>query len=47
VRSTRATGAFAGTDAGECAARAARRATFARFRRPTMTFAYPYVLSGR
>jgi serine/threonine protein kinase len=46
VRAARATGTFAGTDAGECAARAARRAMFPRFRRPEMTFAYPYVLSG-
>ncbi|MBI5488851.1 MAG: protein kinase [Deltaproteobacteria bacterium] len=47
VRSARATGRFQGTTTGACAERAARRAHFDRFRRPTMTFAYPYALPTR
>ncbi len=44
VNGTRVTGEFAGTAVGACAESAARSASFARFRRSTFTFTFPFVL---
>jgi hypothetical protein len=44
VTTARVTGEFAGTAIGACAESAARKATFARFRRSTFTFTFPFVL---
>jgi outer membrane biosynthesis protein TonB len=44
VTNARVTGEFAGSAVGACAENAARRAAFARFRRPTFTFTFPFVL---
>lgn len=44
VNDTRVTGEFAGTAVGACAESAARSASFARFRRSTFTFTFPFVL---
>jgi hypothetical protein len=42
VMSTRVTGDFAGTPEGSCAARAARRARFPRFRQKSLNVQYPF-----
>lgn len=44
VTSTRVTGDFAGTAVGSCAENAARNASFARFRRSSFTFTFPFML---
>ena len=44
VTSARVTGEFAGSAIGACAEAAARSASFARFRRSTFTFTFPFVL---
>jgi hypothetical protein len=44
VTNARVTGPFAGSAVGACAESAARNATFARFRRSTFTFTFPFVL---
>ncbi|MBN1770682.1 MAG: hypothetical protein JXB32_05435 [Deltaproteobacteria bacterium] len=44
VNGTRVTGEFGGTAVGACAESAARSASFARFRRSTFTFTFPFVL---
>jgi hypothetical protein len=44
VRDARVTGQFAGSAVGACAERTAKQATFPRFRRPSFTFTYPFIL---
>lgn len=47
VKSARVTGEFAGTAVGACAEAAAREARFPRFRRPTFTFQFPFMVPVR
>ena len=44
VQSASLSGQFSGTPPGECMEGVVRRARFARFRNPTQTLVYPYVI---